>query len=77
MSKDRRGRGIDNIFVERLWRTVKYEEIYIGCYDNWDELRKGLGAYFEFSNKKRPHQLLGNKYPEEVHGERPKREKGA
>lgn len=77
VSMDGRGRCFDNIFVERLWRTVKYEDIYIRGYDNGDELRKGLGAYFEFYNKKRPHQSLGYKCPEEVHGERPKRKKGA
>lgn len=77
VSMDGRGRCFDNIFVERLWRTVKYEDIYIRGYDDGDDLRKGLGAYFEVHNKKRPHQSLGYKCPEEVHGERPKRKKGA
>lgn len=76
VSMDGRGRCFDNIFVERLWRTVKYEDIYIRGYDNEDELRKGLAAYFEFYNKKRPHQSLGYKCPEEVHGKLPKLKKG-
>lgn len=51
VSMDGRGRCFDNIFVERLWRTVKYEDIYIRGYDDGDDLRKGLGAYFEVHNK--------------------------
>lgn len=67
VSMDGRGRCFDNIFVERLWRTVKYEDIYIKGYEGGEELKKGLEAYFEYYNKRRYHQSLGYKYPEEIH----------
>lgn len=67
ISMDSRGRALDNIFVERLWRSVKYEEIYLKEYRTVLELKQGLGAYFEFYNYRRPHQSLGYKTPAEVH----------
>ncbi|CAC9525684.1 Mobile element protein [uncultured Gammaproteobacteria bacterium] len=59
ISMDGRGRALDNIFVERLWRTVKYENIYMNEYQTVPELRSGLKRYFEFYNQERLHQSLG------------------
>jgi len=56
---DGKGRAFDNIFVERLWRSVKYEEVYIKRYENGKEAKEGLSNYIKFYNKKRPHQSLG------------------
>ena len=54
-----KGRYADNIFVERLWRKVKYEEVYLKAYAGARETRKELGTYFRFYNDQRPHQALG------------------
>jgi putative transposase len=67
VSMDGRGRCLDNIFVERLWRTVKYENVYLKGYQTIPEARAGLGDYFEFYNKKRYHQSLDNKTPWQVY----------
>lgn len=67
ISMDGKGRAFDNIFVERLWRSLKYEDIYIKDYDNGSDLYSGLKDYFSFYNSLRPHQSLGNKTPVEVH----------
>jgi len=67
ISMDGRGRALDNLFVERLWRTVKYEDVYIKGYVSLPELLLGLTAYFAFYNGERPHQSLGYRTPEEVH----------
>ena len=56
----------DNIFVERLWRTVKYEEVYLKAYAGAGKARRELGAYFRFYNDQRPHQALGYRTPGEV-----------
>ena len=64
---DGRGRALDNIFVERPWRTVKYEDVYVKGYASLPELLLGLAAYFVFYNGERPHQSLGYRTPEEVH----------
>jgi len=58
---------MDNIFVERLWRTLKYEDIYIKDYETGKKLRKGLHQYFDFYNYERPHQSLGYKTPAMVY----------
>jgi len=63
ISMDGRGRCIDNIFVERLWRSLKYEEVYLHPYDSVPEARLGIGRYFEFFNAERPHQALGYQTP--------------
>jgi putative transposase len=62
------GRGIyrDNLFVERLWRTVKYEEVYLKSYRDGKEARTEIGNYFRFYNTERPHQSLGYRTPAEV-----------
>jgi putative transposase len=67
ISMDGRGRCRDNIFTERLWRTVKYEEVYLTEYANPREARHGLGRYFPFYNAARPHQALGYLTPAAVY----------
>ena len=67
ISMDGRGRALDNIFVERLWRSVKYEDVYLKGYSNAMELMIGLAEYFVFYNDERPHQSLGNRTPAEVY----------
>jgi len=66
-SMDGRGRALDNIFVERLWRSVKYEDVYLHDYQSMREVRTGLDRYFLFYNTERPHQSLDYKTPYEVH----------
>ena len=66
ISMDGKGRYIDNIFVERLWRSVKYEEVYLKAYQNVPEARAGIGAYLRFYNHERPHQALGYQTPQEI-----------
>lgn len=67
ISMDGKGRCLDNIFVERLWRSVKYEDVYLHGYQSIPEAREGLKSYFEFYNYERFHQGLDNKIPWEVH----------
>jgi putative transposase len=67
LSMDGRGRAFDNIFVERLWRTVKYEEVYLKDYRDVPEARHGLGAYFPFYNDVRLHQALDYRTPRDLH----------
>ena len=67
ISMDGRGRVFDNIFVERLWRNVKYENVYIMDYATMDELFAGLTEYFTLYNFERPHQSLGYKTPDVVY----------
>ena len=71
ISMDGKGRVFDNIFVERLWRTVKVEEVYLRDYQTVAEARYGLGRYFEFYNNRRFHQALGYRTPAEVYGVAP------
>ena len=68
ISMDGRGRALDNIFVERLWRSVKYEEVYLKDYTSMREAVAGLGAYFRFYNAERPHQALNYRPPSVVYG---------
>ena len=67
LSMDGRGRAFDNIFVERLWRSVKYEEVYLKDYRTVAEARDGLGEYFPFYNQQRMHQALDYRTPHSVH----------
>lgn len=67
ISMDGRGRAYDNIFIERLWRSLKYEDIYLKDYASVPELTAGLRAYFTFYNHHRPHQSLNYRTPAEVH----------
>lgn len=67
ISMDGRGRCMDNIFTERLWRTVKYEEVYLKSYETPAEVQAQIGAYFEFYNYQRSHQSLGYRTPADVY----------
>ena len=66
ISMDGRGRFADNIFVERLWRSLKYEEAYLRAYENVAQARHGIAAYFEFYNHQRLHQALGYRTPHQL-----------
>jgi len=70
VSMDGRGRCLDNVFVERLWRNVKQEDIYLRGYETVPELGRGLRGYFGFYNEERPHQSLGYRTPSAVYGGR-------
>lgn len=67
ISMDGRGRAFDNIFVERLWRSVKYEEVYLKEYESVRHAVRSLGDYFRFYNRDRPHQSLGYRTPYQVY----------
>jgi putative transposase len=67
ISMDGKGRWIDNVFVERLWRSVKYESIYLHAYETPREVRVALARYFAFYNAHRPHQSLGYRTPDEIY----------
>ena len=67
VSMDGRGRYVDNIFTERLWRSVKYEEVYLSEYESPRDARRGLTRYLSFYNEERPHQALGYRTPAQVY----------
>ncbi len=67
ISMDGRGSWRDNVFVERLWRSVKYEEVYLRAYDSVREARTSLGRYFDFYNRKRPHSSLDRRTPDQAY----------
>ncbi len=67
ISMDGKGRWVDNVFVERLWRSVKYEEVYTRAYDDVAEAKRSLGNYFMFYNAERRHQSLNRMTPDEVY----------
>lgn len=67
ISMDGKGRALDNIWVERLWRAVKWEDFYLKVYSTVDEVLVGLGEYFDFYNHRRPHQSLGYRTPASVY----------
>lgn len=69
ISMDSKGRALDNVFIERLWRSVKYEDIYLKHYDTVPALVRGLDHYFTFYNQERPHQSLGYQTPACVYRE--------
>jgi len=71
VSMDGKGRALDNIFTERLWRTVKYEEVYLQDYATPKDARQGLTRYLDFYNHTRPHQALGYRTPADVYGAAP------
>ena len=66
ISMDGKGRFLDNIFIERLWRSLKYEEVFIKAYGSVAEARQGIGGWLRFYNDERPHQALGYRTPREV-----------
>ena len=67
ISMDGRGRALDNAFIERLWRSVKYEEVYLNDYQSVSQLHQGLGQYFHFYNHERPHSALDGQTPAQIH----------
>ena len=67
ISMDGVGRAIDNVFIERLWRTIKYDHIYLNPADSGNALRDGLEAFIEYYNEDRPHSSLGDATPDEVY----------
>jgi len=69
ISMDGKGRWVDNVFVERLWRRVKYEEVYLNAYDTVAEARESSGVYFEFYNSERRHQSLDRQTPDTVYNQ--------
>jgi len=69
ISMDGKGRWVDNVFVERLWRSVKYEEVYLHAYDNVRDAKASLNRYFTFYNTERKHQSLGDQTPDQVYYE--------
>ena len=70
ISMDGKGRWIDHVFVERLWRSVKYEEVYLKAYDTVAEAKRSLGRYFTFYNTQRRHQSLNDQTPDTVYYQR-------
>jgi putative transposase len=64
ISMDGKGRWVDNVFVERLWKSVKYEHVYLHAYDSVSEAKQQLASYFEFYNTARPHSSLGGQTPD-------------
>jgi putative transposase len=70
ISMDGRGRALDNVFVERLWRSLKWEEVYLKEYASTHEAVQGIGEWFQYYNHERPHQGLGNRIPAEVYRSR-------
>ena len=71
ISMDGKGCWRDNVFVERLWRSVKYEEVYLHAYASVLEARAGIGRYFDFYNRVRPHSSLGCRTPDEIYFNQP------
>jgi putative transposase len=69
ISMDGKGRCMDNIFVERLWRSLKYEEVYLNAYENVAEAKAGIGAWLSFYNDERQHQSLGYRTPRQIYEE--------
>ena len=69
ISMDGKGRWVDNVFVQRLWRSVKYEEVYLHAYESVAAARAGLGRYFRFYNAERRHQGLGRRTPDAVYAD--------
>jgi len=71
ISMDGKGRWADNVFVERLWRSLKYEQVYLYAYESVAEARTKIGRYFAFYNSQRPHSSLGAQTPDQVYFHRP------
>jgi len=67
ISMDGRGRWMDNVMIERLWRSLKYECVYLNAFETGSQLRKGLGRWFDFYNERRPHSSLDDGTPDEAY----------
>jgi hypothetical protein len=70
ISMDGKGRCKDSIFVERLWRSLKYEEVYLHAYTTVAETKAGIGTWLEFYNRERQHRTLGYRTPQQIYQER-------
>ena len=70
VSMDGRGRCLDNVFVERLWRSLKYEDVYLNNYESGKEARQGIARWLKFYNEKRPHNSLGGVTPDKYYAEK-------
>jgi putative transposase len=68
ISMDGRGRGMDNVFIERLWRSLKYECVYLHAFETGLELRAGLSWWIDYYNARRPHSTLAGRTPNEAYG---------
>jgi putative transposase len=77
ISMDGKGRWCDNVFVERFWRSIKYEEIYLHAYDTVSEARSGISRYIQFFNNRRPHSSLQAQTPDQVYFNRPQEQLAA
>jgi len=77
ISMDGKGRWMDNVFIERLWRSLKYEEVYLKAYDTVAEARSGIGEWINFYNQDRTHQSLGRQTPDQVYFNQPIKELAA
>ena len=67
ISMDGRGRWLDNVFIERLWKTVKYEEVYLRAYESVSAAKTSLATYFAFYNTRRPHTSLARQTPDQIY----------
>ena len=67
ISMDGRGRWMDNVFIERLWRSIKYECVFLNAFETGGEARNGIGRWIDFYNQRRPHSALGGRTPDEAY----------
>ncbi len=67
ISMDGRGRWMDNVFIERLWRSLKYECVFLSAFDTGSEARSGIGSWIDYYNRRRPHSTFGGRTPDEVY----------
>ena len=77
ISMDGKGRWMDNVIIERLWRSLKYEEVYLKAYETVTEARSGIREWIKFYNLKRTHQSLGKRTPEQVYSKQSTKELAA
>lgn len=68
ISMDGRGRWMDNVFIERLWRSLKYECVFLSAFETGSEARNGIGSWIDYYNQRRPHSTFGGRTPDEVYG---------
>ncbi|WP_036765586.1 integrase core domain-containing protein, partial [Paracoccus pantotrophus] len=66
ISMDGRGRWMDNVFIERLWRSLKYECVFLNAFETGSEARNGIGSWIAYYNERRPHSTFGGRTPDEV-----------
>ena len=67
ISMDGRGRWMDNVFIERLWRSLKYECVFLSAFETGTEARSGIGSWIDYYNQRRPHSTFGGRTPDEVY----------